>query len=142
MNTFVSFYAIDILKNSPPEDLKLDLVSFGSFEYDYISDDEIKESILSGRPKKIDLNKTWMTKKATKQIHIDRVAAVVLLVDSGIEFDPVEMEVSPYNFNLSFVVDGHHRIRAYQYLKLKGFWASLGGDFSWMEEFSKFCSKY
>ena len=86
-----------------------------------------------------ELSNPW---DSTSPNHARRIAGLVKLIQSGIDPDPVEMELSEYNRNLNFVNDGHHRIRAYQFLKAKGFYAELGGFERLINKFKRLCRKY
>lgn len=106
---------------------------FSDFEYSYISDIEIRLAMKHANPN--ELSKPW----TPNCDHTLRVAHIVKAMKLNIKFPPVEMEISLYNRNANYVNDGHHRIRALQYLKAKGFHAELGGYIDLMEEFARIC---
>jgi hypothetical protein len=133
---FIPFSAIEFL--SPDErDTSLPFL-FGSFEYDHITDRQISSEFLNVNVE--DLGKDWYVQK--KPNHAKRVAAIVKLLLSGEKVPPVSMELSEYNHNTNFVSDGHHRIRAFRYLKQNGFYADIGGFESLICEFKIICNRF
>lgn len=70
-------------------------------------------------------------------LHAQRIAALVQLIESGVKFNPIDLEISSYCHERNFVVDGNHRIRAYQFLNKEGFWGEMGGEWGLMKKFSK-----
>jgi rhodanese-related sulfurtransferase len=138
MKLFVPFSVIDALEDSSENDL-----SFGEFEYDHISDEHIQSFITSGKASAADLAEDWELKDGVDFVdyHAERTACIVLLMQSGVELDPVEMELSEHNRNTNYVVDGNHRIRASRFLKKQGFLANLGGYERMMLSFKELCKK-
>jgi len=138
MKFFVPFEAVKEYEK-PTDHLSM---MFGPFEYDHITDEDIQLEIDNGNAKSVKLATPWDQEPITKTIHARRIAALVLLIEKGMELDPVEMELSEYNKNTNFVTDGHHRIRAYKFAKKNGFWASLGGFETLIKEFKTVCRKH
>lgn len=117
-------------------------LSFGDFQYDNITDEHIS-FYLKQDLRSVNLREEWNSKDnfLDDNFHAKRIAALVKLIEAGLELDPVIMELSEYNKNQNYVNDGHHRIRALKFLKRKGFWADIGGFEFLMEEFESICSK-
>lgn len=110
---------------------------FGPYAYDDITDKKITAEM--SYINTIDLNKDW---NETTVNHARRIAALVSLIESGVKLKPVLMELFDGVKEPNFLIDGHHRVRAYRYLGLPGFWAALGGYVDLMKKFAAICNQY
>lgn len=139
MKFFIPFDVIEKLKQSSLDEEGIYI--FSNFQYDYISDDLIEEKLHTEDLSTENLHKGWSFSASDTNAHAKRIAAIVSLIEKGVSFDPVEMELSPFNKNLNFINDGNHRIRAYQFLKFKGFVANVGGFEEAIDKLKKECLK-
>jgi hypothetical protein len=124
--------------------------NLSDFNYSFITDKQIKRWI--GKVKVDILKEKWEDKKVEYlfnsksfksfqmkmiNLHAQRIAALVKLIEDGEKIEPVIFEISNYCNDRNFVVDGNHRIRAYQFLNKDGFWGEMGGEWDLMKKFKK-----
>lgn len=108
---------------------------YNGFAYDDISDDEITQVLENDRfiVESVNLNKGWQTQVNNIETHIHRIAKLTQEIGIlGIKKEySISMTVSfngffsRFYFNAfkcpSLICDGHHRIRALQYLGYDSF---------------------
>ena len=129
---YVPFAAVEYLRderNDAP-------FFFGPYAYEDITDAAIAKSISFAHT--VDLTVDW----EEDCDHALRIAALVLLVESGVRLKPISMEFCDTVKEPNLCLDGHHRVRAYQYLELDGFYASGGGYVDEMKKFAAICKKF
>ena len=101
------------------------------YQYEFVSDSDIEEALLSNELERVDLQKDWdkesgsSSTKSDNPYHILRVAKIVKCINEGVEFEPVVINIKNYNECGYCVSDGQHRLRAMKYLKMKNFKASF-----------------
>jgi hypothetical protein len=134
---FVPFTALESLSEQEDWDL-----CFGKFEYDHITDDLIDFYLKNHTTNLVNLNIPWEKEKASSDYHAQRIAAIILKTNDGAEFAPIDMELSRYNRNWNMVNDGNHRIRAYQFMKKKGFYAEFSGSIELIKKLEQICLKF
>ena len=113
-----------------------DCLLFTGFQYDDISDKMIEEALLYNKFDKIDISKGWEdddfleadTSISDDIKHAIRVAALVMHIRDGGGVNPVNLDTFTMNVCRSCISDGHHRIRALQYLGYTHFPAYCSGE--------------
>ena len=114
---------------------------FYGFAYDYISDEEIEESFQYIQFVNIEIE--WQddyelsnNKNIPDKLkHAIRVAKLVDIIRNNKGIDAVSFDT--YSKGLSFISDGHHRIRALQYLQYEYFPASIAGTISLIQKITR-----
>lgn len=93
------------------------------FAYDEIKDEEIIAYLVSDKSQlDVDISIEWQDDKESlkrnewKTFHAKRIAALVREMTEGKPIKPVELDTFANVRCPSCIVDGHHRIRALQYL--------------------------
>lgn len=117
--------------------IETDGVLFGQFQYDYITDDQINLALsnielLSKVNPKLDWEVDYFlysTDECTEEMkHAYRVASVInSILSEGIE-NPVEFDTFSMFKCHSCITNGHHRVRALQFLKINILPLSMSGS--------------
>jgi len=121
-----------------------DFIIYKGFQYDDITDADILKALAaSDALSKVDTNCDWefdtcfrkTDETSLMQNHAYRIAALVLELNSGGKIkNRIEIDSFAMQSCCSCVNNGHHRIRALQYLGLKSGPFSLSGDLDVMDE--------
>jgi hypothetical protein len=116
---------------------KWDYSIWKGFQYDYISDEMITNALNYSNLDNIDLNIDWEDDYLLQNDnsisdefkHAIRIAGLVKKIQSnGIEIiQPIIIDTFTVETCCSCIYNGHHRIKALQYLKYDRFPASLNG---------------
>jgi hypothetical protein len=109
--------------------------AFPGFQYDFIPDAMITWALTWSRLDQVDLSIGWEDdiflyneeSLSGELKHALRVARLVKHIREGGTVYPVELDTFNVNNCCSCISDGHHRIRALQYLKLPAVPISLNG---------------
>lgn len=119
------------------------------FAYDCISDNEI-EVLLSEDLNIVDINLGWesdLNFSRNKSVpddkkHAMRIAKIVSgILDGSFICEPVHFDTEAALTSSSFIVDGHHRIRALQFLGFDGFPVVCSGDVKIIDSLNAGCMK-
>jgi len=63
----------------------------------------------------------------------NRIASIVAMISTGVRFKPLRVRITPLGPHLS---DGHHRLRAYEYLHMSGrVPITVKGDKTFLKDF-------
>jgi hypothetical protein len=127
--------------------LNWDFITLKGFQYDSVTNNDIALCLNNPDLNKINISLDWEDDQYlfnAKHIennlkHAMRIAALIVEFnkpDSSIE--PVDIDTVSVNQCLSAITNGHHRIRALQYLGYNGFPSYLSGYCSMLEELKHF----
>lgn len=128
--------------------IALDDVEFGQFQYDYITDDQINlalsniELLSKVNPKldwEVDCFLYNTDECAEEMKHAYRVASIInSILAQGIEH-PIEFDTFTMFKCYSCITNGHHRIRALQFLKINIMPLSISGALDIIEQILQQC---
>jgi hypothetical protein len=109
-----------------------------SYQYDFILDSDIDQAIeILGNKAPIISNDGWPgltenhSTKEDNPFHIEHVANLVNFIKLGNDLDPITIiaEEDIRNQSGFCISDGHHRVRAYKYLRVESINAIVRGDY-------------
>ena len=104
-----------------------------SHVYRYLTDDQIRRSVGEDDLSAVNLDAWWAMEGGNDStgpgnpIHLPRIAKLVLAIRNGALVVPLKIDADESQCCYC-VTDGHHRIRALQYLKRNSFPAQLRGN--------------